>query len=256
MHADGIQLILNTPLPLLIWMQAAIAASAGGASSSSGAAGIRGMVQQMIEEARRLPPIPPMPVDYSGLLASVHRWIEELQGAAGDVEQAQAVGAMLVAEPAEPAVLRWMLRLLRLLCCCWSCADGWRGVGDVLSAALPPAMRSRTACKTACTTARTMLPAPVQEASREQADVAARLAAAALPGDPAGWHRLTWLGQVLPLLAFRLGEVAGKAAPGTEAVQALQQLALRIESEQVRQGRARFEHRLPTVQAIAGFCPH
>lgn len=87
-----------------------------------------------------------------------------------------------------------------------------------------------------------MLPAPVQEASLEQADVAARLAAAALPGDPAGWHRLTWLGQVLPLLAGRLGEVAGKAAPGAEAVQALQQLAQRIESEQVRQGRAGPEH--------------
>lgn len=85
------------------------------------------MVQQMIEEARRLPPMPPMPVDYSGLLASVHRWIEELQGAAGDVEQAQAVGAVLVAEPAvpaallligvpaAPAVLCWLLRPLNLL---------------------------------------------------------------------------------------------------------------------------------------------
>lgn len=74
-------------------MQAAIAASADGASSSSGAAGIRGMVQGMIEEARRLPPVPPMPVDYSGLLASLRRWVEELQGTAADVEQAQAVRA-------------------------------------------------------------------------------------------------------------------------------------------------------------------
>jgi exonuclease VII small subunit len=139
--------------------QAAIAASAGGASSSSGAAGVRGMVQGMIEEARRLPPVPPMPVDYSGLLASVHRWIEELQGAAEDVEQAQA------------------------------------------------------------------------EASRDHSNVVAQLAAAALPGDPTGWHRLTWLGQELPLLAGRLRGVAGKAAPGGAAVQELQQLAQRIESE-------------------------
>ncbi len=67
--------------------------------------------------------------------------------------------------------------------------------------------------------------------------MAAQLAAAAQPGDPAGWHRLTWLGQELPLVASRLSEVAGKAAPGAEAAQALQQLAQRIESEKVRQGR-------------------
>ena len=51
------------------------------------------MVQGMIEEARRLPPVPPMPVDYSGLQASLRRWVEELQGAAADVELAQAVRA-------------------------------------------------------------------------------------------------------------------------------------------------------------------
>lgn len=97
----------NPPLPPPHCPQAAIAASTG-AASSSGSAAVRGMVQQLIEEARRLPPMPPMPVDYSGLLASVHRWIEELQGAATDVETAQAVRALpAVAVPERAVACAW-----------------------------------------------------------------------------------------------------------------------------------------------------
>lgn len=50
-----------------------------------------GTVQQAIEEARRLPDMPPF-VDYSGLLADVREWVEQLQGAARDISAAQQVG--------------------------------------------------------------------------------------------------------------------------------------------------------------------
>ena len=52
---------------------------------------VRGAVQQAIEEARRLPPMPLLPVDYSGLLADLRQWIQALQGAAADVTTAQQV---------------------------------------------------------------------------------------------------------------------------------------------------------------------
>lgn len=65
-------------------------------------------------------------------------------------------------------------------------------------------------------------------------DTAAQLAAVVLAADPAGWHRLTWLGQELPLVVGRLKGVAGQAAPGAAAVQALEALQQRIEREQVR----------------------
>lgn len=48
-------------------------------------------MQQAIEEARRLPPMPLMPVDYSGLLADLRQWIQALQGANADVVASQHV---------------------------------------------------------------------------------------------------------------------------------------------------------------------
>ncbi len=56
---------------------------------------VRSLAAQAIEEAKRMPPVPPF-VDYSALLADLQRWIAELEGAAADVDQAQAVGDQLV----------------------------------------------------------------------------------------------------------------------------------------------------------------
>lgn len=54
-------------------------------------ADVRGAVQQAIEEARRLPPMPLMPVDYSSLLADIQSWIAALEAATADVAAAQQV---------------------------------------------------------------------------------------------------------------------------------------------------------------------
>ena len=90
------------------------ATGAAGAAPGSGGMTVREMVRQLIEEARRLPEVPPMPVDYSGLLDSIRRWIEELQGAAADVEQAQAVRAACCMR----LLQSWMACMCLLLCNC------------------------------------------------------------------------------------------------------------------------------------------
>lgn len=51
---------------------------------------VRGTVQQALEEAQRLPEMPPF-VDYTALLADVREWVEQLQGAASDITSAQQV---------------------------------------------------------------------------------------------------------------------------------------------------------------------
>lgn len=56
-------------------------------------ADVRGAVQQAIEEARRLPPMPLMPVDYSSLLADIQSWIAALEAATADVAAAQQVNS-------------------------------------------------------------------------------------------------------------------------------------------------------------------
>ena len=58
---------------------------------------VRSAVDDAIEEARRLPPMPLMPIDYSALLADIHRWIEALQGAQADVDAAAAEAAAATA---------------------------------------------------------------------------------------------------------------------------------------------------------------
>lgn len=52
---------------------------------------VRSAVQQAIEEARRLPPMPLMPVDYSALLADIQSWIAALEAASADMAAAQQV---------------------------------------------------------------------------------------------------------------------------------------------------------------------
>lgn len=51
---------------------------------------VRTLAARAIEDARRLPEMPPF-VDYSSLLADLQRWIAELEGAAADVDRAQEV---------------------------------------------------------------------------------------------------------------------------------------------------------------------
>lgn len=63
--------------------QQGLAVPAGAAPSD-----VRGTVQQAIEEAKRLPEMPAF-VDYSGLLADLQQWVEELQAAGADVAAAQ-----------------------------------------------------------------------------------------------------------------------------------------------------------------------
>ena len=63
-------------------------------------ADVRGAVQQLLEEARRLPAMPPMPVNYEELLADVEKWLAELAGTRADVAAAQAAAAASAADGA------------------------------------------------------------------------------------------------------------------------------------------------------------
>lgn len=51
---------------------------------------VRSAAQQAVEDAQRLPEMPPF-VDYSELLADIQRWVEELESASADVGTAQQV---------------------------------------------------------------------------------------------------------------------------------------------------------------------
>ena len=51
-------------------------------------AGVRSSVQREIEEAQRLPEMPPF-VDYTALLADLQRWVEALATTTADVSAAQ-----------------------------------------------------------------------------------------------------------------------------------------------------------------------
>ena len=52
---------------------------------------VRGMVAAAIEEARRIPEAPPVPINYSSLQRSIQEWIEQLEGTNSDVAAAQQV---------------------------------------------------------------------------------------------------------------------------------------------------------------------
>ncbi len=53
---------------------------------------VREMVQRAIEEAKRIPPPPPLPTNYSGLVDDIARWIEALQASQAELATAQQVG--------------------------------------------------------------------------------------------------------------------------------------------------------------------
>ena len=55
---------------------------------------VRGMVAAAIEEAKRIPEAPPVPVNYSSLQRSIQEWIEQLEGTNSDVATAQQVGSV------------------------------------------------------------------------------------------------------------------------------------------------------------------
>lgn len=54
---------------------------------------LRDLVRQLIEEAKRIPPPPPLPVDYDPLLAELRGWVGELKAVKDDVQAALEVRA-------------------------------------------------------------------------------------------------------------------------------------------------------------------
>ncbi len=52
---------------------------------------LRDLVRQLIEEAKRIPPPPPMPVDYGPLAEQLRGWVQELRGIKDDVQAALEV---------------------------------------------------------------------------------------------------------------------------------------------------------------------
>ncbi|KAL4428231.1 hypothetical protein ABPG75_002320 [Micractinium tetrahymenae] len=83
---------------------AAVAALLSGAAleglSAPAASDVRGAVQRLIEEAERLPEMPPMPVNYDDLLADIRQWIAELDGCQADVQAAQQAAGQQAADSA------------------------------------------------------------------------------------------------------------------------------------------------------------
>ena len=76
--------------------QAAIASLAE-ALALEGVPDVRGAVARLVQEAQRLPPMPPF-VDYRPLLGKLQRWQGELAGARGDVAAAQQAAGEARAE--------------------------------------------------------------------------------------------------------------------------------------------------------------
>ena len=181
-------------------------------------ADVRGAVQQAVEAAQRLLPMPPF-VDYSALLADIGEWVEQLQGATADVSAAQQVGAAggRVSGRSVACALAHRLHThprrahpcLAHAGCPFRCAQ---------HSTLPPA------------TPRPHLGCP-QEASEATADASTQLASAD-HGDKEALHRLAWLAEQQPLVEERLAAVGGRVAPPAgAAIAALQALAQRIEGE-------------------------
>jgi hypothetical protein len=50
---------------------------------------VRGLVGAALEQAKRLPKVPPVPVNYSGILAAVRDWIEQLEATNADLSGAE-----------------------------------------------------------------------------------------------------------------------------------------------------------------------
>jgi hypothetical protein len=50
---------------------------------------MRGVVHSAIEVAKRIPDVPPVPTNYSGLLAAIQEWIEQLGATNNDLAAAQ-----------------------------------------------------------------------------------------------------------------------------------------------------------------------
>lgn len=91
-------------------------------------ADVRDAVLRLVEGARRLPEMPPMPVNYDDLLADLQEWLAELEGVESDLSVAQQaagkasadVAAQLAAADEEADPEGWHhLNWLR-----WGGADG------------------------------------------------------------------------------------------------------------------------------------
>lgn len=70
---------------------------AAGGLAAQEPAGVRSTVQQAVEDAKKLPDMPPF-VDYSALLAELQHWVEVLAAAAADVTTARQAAAAATAD--------------------------------------------------------------------------------------------------------------------------------------------------------------
>ena len=61
---------------------------------------MRGGVQRLLDEAQRLPEMPPMPVNYDDLLADIRQWLAALEGCQADVAAAQQAAVQQAADSA------------------------------------------------------------------------------------------------------------------------------------------------------------
>jgi len=77
---------------------------------------VQSTVQQAIEQAKRLPEMPPY-VDYSDLLADIQSWIGELESATADVGTAQQVRSWHECSPGHARVRLLQPGHARLLFC-------------------------------------------------------------------------------------------------------------------------------------------
>ena len=86
---------------------------------------MRGIVHQAIEEARRIPDVPPVPIDYSSVLAGIREWIEQLEATQSEVAAAQQVGSVQRCCPATSHTVP--LRLCGTVCCLHQLSTPWPG---------------------------------------------------------------------------------------------------------------------------------
>lgn len=182
--------------------------AAGGLTAQEPAA-LRSSVQQAVEEARRLPDMPPF-VDYTALLADLQQWVEALQAATAGVRTARQAAAAATEDASNqleaadqsdaPATYRLLWLRWGWAKGAWLCQRAMEGTAEFGAAAWLIRPHSATAKKQIC---------------------------------PACFVRrsLVCCSEQLPLVEKRLAAVGEQVAPAAAASDALQQLRQRIEEE-------------------------
>lgn len=189
---------------------------------------LRDLMRQLIEEARRIPPPPPLPTNYDALLADVRAWLAALEGVKIDVQEALQEarercegneGALAEANPADSE--GWH-RLMWL-----RCGAAW--LGQQMAC-----LGQRCSSRAGGCGGYEMCKAQPSQLSHAWAQLHVSFVAAASPAAaPPAAPPPPCCSQELPAMEARLLGVQDRAVPTRTAAKSLQGLVELIENEKV-----------------------